>query len=354
MKIFFYKCNLEFEYPFTISKGTKTHQPALIICVDHDHIKGYGEAPSIAYYNISVEQMIDDLKLALKDFDLNKFNCAEDCWTHLYNKIPNNNFALCAIDMALHDWFAKKNHKKLYETFNSKWTNIPPTDYTIGIDSIELMEQKIMAHPMPIYKIKLGLGNEERILESISRLTDSRIRIDFNEGLTVNRFLEIYPLFEKYNIELLEQPLSKLDEDGMKHIFKHSKIDLFADEFCVKEHDVEKCVNKFHGINIKLTKCGGITPALRMIKRANELGLKVMIGTMNESSIGTAAIAHFLPQLSKVDMDGVLLLKETFASGILFDKNAVCHEPNELGLGVIINEIELNKFLLDEMAIRII
>jgi L-alanine-DL-glutamate epimerase-like enolase superfamily enzyme len=347
MKIFFYKSNLEFEYPFTISKGTKTHQPALIICVDHDNINGYGEAPSIAYYNISVEQMIMDLKLALKDFDLNKFYCAEDCWTYLNNKMPNNNFALCAIDMALHDWFAKKNGRKLFETFYSNWTDIPPTDYTIGIDSIELMEQKIKAHPMPIYKIKLGLGNEEKILESISRLTDSKIRIDFNEGLTADRFLELYPLFEKYNIELLEQPLSKLDEDGMNLIFKHTKIDLFADEFCVKELDVEKCINKFHGINIKLTKCGGITPALRMIKRANELGLKVMMGTMNESSIGTAAIAHFLPQLIKVDMDGVLLLKETFASGILYDRNAVCQEPNGLGLGVNIDEQILNEYLVE-------
>ena len=347
MKIFFYKSNLEFEYPFTISKGTKTHQSALIICVDHDNIKGYGEAPSIAYYNISVEQMMDDLKLALKYFDLNKFNCAEDCWTYLYHQIPNNNFALCAIDMALHDWFAKKNHKKLYETFNSNWTNIPPTDYTIGIDSIELIEQKIKAHPMPIYKIKLGLGNEEKILESISNCTKSKIRIDFNEGLTADRFLQLYPLFEKYNIELLEQPLSKADEKGMRTIFKQSKIDLFADEFCVKEHDVDRCIDKFNGINIKLTKCGGITPALRMIKRANELGLKVMMGTMNESSIGTAAIAHFLPKLNLVDMDGVLLLKETFASGILFDKNAGCNEPNGFGLGVNIAEQILNEYLIE-------
>ncbi|MEO0312081.1 MAG: hypothetical protein RIQ89_1738 [Bacteroidota bacterium] len=348
MRIFFHKTNLEFEYPFTISKGTKTHQSALVICIENNNIKGYGEAPSIAYYNISVEQMIMDIKLALKNFDLNSFNCAEECWAYLFNELPNNNFALCAIDMALHDWFAKKNNQKLYETFNTPWTNIPPTDYTIGIDSVELMEQKIKAHSMLIYKIKLGLGNEEQILESISKFTDSKIRIDFNEGLSSERFLKLYPLFEKYNIELLEQPLSKFDEQGMKEIFTVSKIDLFADEYCVTEQDIEKCINKFHGINIKLTKCGGITPALRMIKRANELGLKVMMGTMNESSIGTAAIAHFLPQLAKVDMDGVLLLKENFAHGINFDENNKCNEPKGLGLGVIVDVESLRSCLVEE------
>jgi L-alanine-DL-glutamate epimerase-like enolase superfamily enzyme len=346
MKIFFYKTNLEFEYPFTISKGTKTHQPALIICVEHNGIKGYGEAPSIKYYNISVEQMISDLRLAIADFSIEKYSNAEDCWTFFNAKILNNNFALCAIDMALHDWFAKLNGKKLFEALNTDWQNIPTTDYTLGFDTIDVLEQKIKAHPMPIYKIKMGLGNEESVLHRMAEITNSKIRIDFNEGITANRFMELYPLFEKYNIELLEQPLSKADEIGMDAIFKQSKIDLFADEYCVMENDVEKCVEKFHGINIKLTKCGGITPAIRMIKKAKSLGLKIMMGSMNESSIGTAAVAHLLPQLDKVDMDGILLLKETFASGILFNKNAVCLEPKGLGLGVDIDENKLHHFLV--------
>ena len=139
---------------------------------------------------------------------------------------------------------------------------------------------------------------------------------------------------------------------SMKNIFTKTTIDLFADEYCVAENDVEKCVGKFHGINIKLTKCGGITPALRMIKKARELNLKVMMGSMNESTIGTAAMANFLPLLDKVDMDGILLLKEDLATGINFDKNAKCLKPKGFGLGVEIDRAALNKFFVQEIDIN--
>ena len=114
---------------------------------------------------------------------------------------------------------------------------------------------------------------------------------------------------------------------------KESSLPLFADESCVFENDVEKCYRHFHGINIKLTKCSGITPALRMVQKARSLNMKVMMGCMNESTVGTAAIAHFLPQLDYVDMDGPLLLAEDIATGIEYDFGKVS-VSNELGLGI--------------------
>ncbi|MBN4678907.1 dipeptide epimerase, partial [Pandoraea nosoerga] len=112
------------------------------------------------------------------------------------------------------------------------------------------------------------------------------------------------PQLADLGVEFIEQPLAKDNWEGMKQLFAVSPLPLLADESCVFEQDVKKCVGHFHGINIKLTKCSGITPALRMIKEAKSLGLKVMMGSMNESTIGSAAIAHFLPQLDYVDMDG--------------------------------------------------
>jgi L-alanine-DL-glutamate epimerase-like enolase superfamily enzyme len=349
MKLILFKTNLPFEYPFTISKGTKTHQPSLIVAYQKDGIMGFGEAPSIAYYNLSVEKMANDIAQIFNAFKQQTFLSPADAWNFFNAHIQHNNFALCALDMAMHDWFCKKNKQLIFESFNTEWKNIVPTDYTLGFDTLDVLEQKIKNHPMPIYKIKLGLGAEEEVLNRMAELSTAKIRIDFNEGLTANRFLELYPLFEKYNIELLEQPLHKNDKDGMQQIFKQSKIDLFADEFCVAEHDVEKCVGLFNGINIKLTKCGGITPALRMIKNARKLGLKVMMGSMNESSIGTAAVAHFLPLLDKVDMDGILLLKETFASGINFNNDAICLQPTGYGLGVKVNLAELEPYKILEL-----
>jgi L-alanine-DL-glutamate epimerase-like enolase superfamily enzyme len=108
---------------------------------------------------------------------------------------------------------------------------------------------------------------------------------------------------------------------------------LIADESCVQENDVEKCANHFHGINIKLTKCSGITPALRMIERAKELNLKVMMGCMNESTVGSAAIANLLPLLDYVDMDGPLLLEEDIATGLAYEYGKV-KLSGKTGLGI--------------------
>jgi L-alanine-DL-glutamate epimerase-like enolase superfamily enzyme len=134
-------------------------------------------------------------------------------------------------------------------------------------------------------------------------------------------------------VDLVEQPLAKDNWAGMKILYEKSSLPLYADESCVIESDVEKCSGFFHGINIKLTKCSGITAALRMIKKAKELKLSVMVGCMNESTIGSAAIAHLLPLIDHADMDGPLLLEEDVATGIGYDYGNIIYSPNS-GLGI--------------------
>jgi len=119
----------------------------------------------------------------------------------------------------------------------------------------------------------------------------------------------------------------------MKILYEKSSLPLYADESCVSEQDVKKCAGHFHGINIKLTKCSGLTPAIRMIQEARTLGLKVMMGSMNESTIGSAAIAQFLPQLDHVDMDGPLLLAEDIATGLQYEQGQVTLSGKS-GLGI--------------------
>jgi L-Ala-D/L-Glu epimerase len=137
-------------------------------------------------------------------------------------------------------------------------------------------------------------------------------------------------------VEMVEQPLAKDDWEGMKVLYEKTVLPLYADEACVFEADLEKCYRHFHGINIKLTKCSGITPARRMITKARELQMGVMIGCMNESTVGSAAIAQLAPLLDMLDMDGPLLLAEDIASGISYDfgKIRINDAP---GLGISIN-----------------
>lgn len=333
MRITAHTFNLPFRYPFTISRGTKTHQPTLVIELEHFGIKGYGEAPAITYYNIPVEKMISDLenkKIVAEKF---AFTEPERYWHYLHHLFPNNPFLVCALDIAAWDLYGKMKGKPLYKLWNLDPSKNPVTDYTIGIDTIEKMVTKMKEKPWPIYKVKVGTENDIEMVKTLRQHTNSVIRVDANAGWTVEQALEKIPQLKQLGAELVEQPLAKDDWEGMKTLFVKSSLPLFADESCVSENDVEKCKDHFHGINIKLTKCSGITPARRMIKKARELGLQIMIGCMNETTIGTAAIAHLLPLIDHVDMDGPLLLAEDIATGINYDYGKISYSGSP-GLGI--------------------
>ena len=328
--------NLPFRYPFTISKGTKTHQPALLVELEYFGIKGYGEAPAINYYNIAVEKMIEDIEAKRSLIEKFALTHPERYWHYLHHVFPQNPFLVCALDMAAWDIYGKMNKKQLHVLWNLDITKNPLTDYTIGIGTIENMAAKMAEKPWPIYKIKLGTENDVEIITELRKHTSSVFRIDANAAWTKDEALEKINSFKDLNVEFIEQPLAKDDWEGMKFLFEHSPLPLIADESCVSENDVENCHGYFHGINIKLTKCSGITPALRMIEKARELNMKVMVGCMNESSVGTAAVAQLLPLIDYVDMDGPLLLAEDVGKGVSFEYGKIVYN-NLNGIGVSID-----------------
>jgi len=333
MKIKYKSYNLRFKHPFTISRGTKTHQPTFVVELEHFGIKGYGEAPAISYYNIPVEKMIEDLEAKKTFIEKFSFTDPERFWHYCHHLFPKNPFLVCALDIAGWDIYGKMKRKPLYELWELDISKKPPTDFTIGIDTIEIMVAKMKETPWPIYKIKLGTEHDVEIITELRKHTSSIIRIDANAAWKAEEALEKINAFKDLGVELIEQPLAKDDWDGMKFLFGRSPLPLFADESCVAENDVEKCHDHFHGINIKLTKCSGITPARRMITKARELDMQVMVGSMNESTVGSAAVAHLLPLLDHVDMDGPLLLDEDIATGIYFEFGEVTLSDKP-GLGV--------------------
>jgi len=334
MKLLYETYNLKFKHPFGISRGTKTHQPSLVISLEHLGWQGHGEAPAISYYDITVEKMIEDLerkKLFVEKF---AFTEPDRYWHYLHHLFPNNPFLVCALDMAAWDLYGKIKSKPLKELWKIENSFQTITDYTIGIDTIEKMLEKMQEKPWPIYKIKLGTDQDIEIVKALRNVTDSIIRIDANAAWEVEEALKKIIVFKDLGVEFIEQPLAKDDWEGMKYLFQHSPLPLVADESCVREQDVEKCHNHFHGINIKLTKCSGITPALRMIKKARELNIKVMVGSMNESTLGSAAIAHLMPQADYADLDGPLLLDEDIATGLIYNNDGSVNTSNQPGLGI--------------------
>jgi L-Ala-D/L-Glu epimerase len=341
MKIQYISYDLRFKYPFTISSGTKTHQPTLIVSLEQFGQTGYGEAPAISYYHIPVAKMVTDLELKRPVIEKFSFTEPSRFWHFLHHLIPDNPFLVCALDIAAWDLYGKLQKKPLYDCWKLDIREGPLTDYTIGIDSLERMVEKMQAKPWPIYKIKLGTANDAVIIRTLRKHTDAVLRVDANSGWSLEQAMELIPALEECGVEFIEQPLAKENQEGMRRLYDKSSIPLIADESCVFEQDVEKCQGLFHGINIKLTKCSGLTPALRMIENARKLGMKVMAGCMNESSVGSAAIGHLLPLLDYVDMDGPLLLDEDIASGLEIKQGKV-YLSGKPGLGITYTGLPLH------------
>lgn len=328
---------LPFEYPFTISKGTKTHQPTFAVELNWRGVRGYGEAPAISYYGITTEKMAQDLQAKRKFIESFSLIDPKRFWHFLHHLFPNNPFLVCALDMAGWDLFSKMRKQPLHALWGLDLSKSPRTDYTIGMDTLEKMLQKMDDHPAPVYKIKAGSKDDLEKLALIRDHTDAKIRIDANAGWSLEETLDYIPHLERMDIELIEQPLPKEMYAETQLVKNKTRIPVIADESCVGQKDVQQCIGNFSGINIKLTKCSGITPALEMIKEARRNGLMVMLGCMNESSIGTAALAHMAPLADFLDADGPLLLQEDLATGLVYDDHRLL--PGHLpGLGVIPEE----------------
>ena len=216
--------NLRFLHPFTISKGTKTHQPTLIVELDFMGIKGYGEAPAISYYNITVEKMLEDLERKKIFVEKFAFSDPERYWHYLHHLFPANPFLVCALDMAAWDIYGKMKRQQLHQLWGLDTANAPITDYTIGIDSIENMVAKMKEKPWPIYKVKVGVEGDIDIVTELRKHTDSIFRVDANAGWTLEQALQKIPILKTLGVEFVEQPLAKDDWEGMKILFEKSEL----------------------------------------------------------------------------------------------------------------------------------
>lgn len=332
MEITYRSFNLELKNTFTISHGSRDFQPTLIVILKDGGFTGFGEAAATVYYGVTVEKMIASIKTVEPIIAENIHRTPEELWELTFPKLKDNPFAQCALDMAMHDLHGKRNSIPLYKMWGLDNSNVPLTNYTIGIDSVENMVKKIKEFPWPLYKIKLGTNDDIAIVEELRKHTDSVFRLDANAAWTVDQAIENSDAMKELNVEFLEQPLKPEDTEGMKELYKRSSLPLIADESCIVEEDVDKCAPFFHGVNIKLTKCAGITPGRRMIKKARSLGLKVMVGCMTESTVSMSAIGQLLPMLDYVDMDGGLLIKEDIADGVKVYDGKV-HFPDRNGTG---------------------
>ncbi len=332
MKVHFQGLILPLKHRFTIAHQSRAEQETLVITLEEDGIFGLGESTTNPFYGITLENMQESLELFRPVLMARNWSTPTELWELGKEIFRANPFAQCALDQAAWDLYTKKRGQKLYEYLGLNPERMPTTNFTIGIDTVDKMCSKLREVNWPIYKIKLGTNQDLEIVRELRKNTNSIFRVDANCAWTVDQAISYSEELAQLGVEFIEQPLEKDNLDGMREVFAHSKLPLIADESCISESDVEKCQGHFHGINIKLVKAGGITPALRMIKNAKSLGMKTMVGCMTESSIGISAIAHIAPLLDYVDMDGAMLLSKDPAKGVRIYPDKV-HFPEGPGIG---------------------
>ncbi len=337
MRISFARARLDLKHTFRIARSSDEFRESVIVRLEEDGREGFGEAaPSPRY-----DQSAGSVERALASFgDEIEGSAAriEDVLAAAGARLGGEMAARAAVDIALHDLLGKRLGAPLYEVLGLDPSKAAVTSYTIGIDTPEIIEAKIHeAEDFPVLKIKMGLENDREILETVRRVTKRPIRVDANEGWTRDEALEKIGWLEKENVEFVEQPLPAARLEETRWLAERVSMPLFADESVHVASDIPRLAGAFHGINIKLMKCGGMREALRMIHVARACGMKIMLGCMIESSVGITAAAQLSPLVDYADLDGNILIRNDPASGAAVDHGKLVL-PGGPGLGVALRD----------------
>ncbi len=309
-------------------------QPTLIVELSDGTHSGFGEATTNSYYGMTLAKMQAALEGVRDKVEKHNPLEPERLWSEVSEPLADCPFALCALDQAAYDLWGKQQGKPVYQLWGLDNSQTPASNFTIGIDTIDVMVSKLKEVPdWPVYKIKLGTEHDLEIIRELRKHTSAIFRVDANCGWGVEETIRNSEALQSLDVEFIEQPLPADDWGGHKEVLARSALPIIADESCIEASDVARCHGHFHGVNIKLVKCGGLTPARRMISQARELGMKVMVGCMTESSVGISAIAQLLPLLDYVDMDGAALLAQDIATGAIVEQG-ICRYPRVNGNGV--------------------
>lgn len=308
MKLTFAPFDLQLKHRFTIAKFSRTSTPLILLQLEHEGQTGYGEASMVPYMGESVQRAAAFLsRVDVSQLKI-PFNYAAFI-NYLDSIEPGNPAIKAAIDIALHDLEGKLLNKPCWQLLGSQSENMPVTSYTIGIDTPEIFRQKVEeAASYKAIKVKLGSADDKQLIEIVRSVTDVPLYVDANQGWADREAsLDLVYWLHEQGVQLIEQPMLKTDPDSNAWLTERSPIPILGDEAVQRLSDVDKAHSIYHGINIKLMKSAGMFEAKRMIDRARELNMKVLIGCMSETSCATLAAAALAPQCDWADLDGPLL-----------------------------------------------
>ncbi|MCD0477138.1 chloromuconate cycloisomerase [Chryseobacterium sp. LC2016-29] len=327
MKIKFTLKKLQLKETFSIAYGNYTHRDALLIEFSYQNCKGYGECVAIDYYQINLHDFVLKLKEVQYQIEDHKIIHPKDFFKFLLS-LNLHSFLLSALDCAYWDLFGKLENKSFLELNQLPTDNLVESSITISIGDIENQIDKIQKSEWTRFKVKckgLNKNNVEKLLQ-----LNQDIALDSNASFTDQDCIWLQENVDVQKFSYLEQPRPI---DHYKILKKESFANWMADEDCQNIDSLEELIPYYKSINIKLMKCGGLTPALDMIKRARELNYKIMIGCMTESTVGISAGCLLTGVVDFVDLDGANLISSDYATGN-FVENGKIILSEKPGLGI--------------------
>ena len=341
MKLSFHRFTIHPKVPFAIARSSTTvYERVFVRLRDDALVEGWGEAAPNAYYHESAdtaESALPQLGRVLERSrtveSVHDIDILEE-W--MRTEVRGDASARAAVSTAAHDLLGKKRGHPLWKVFGLDPMLSPASSFTIPItnDDAEIRRRIEEAHRYPVLKIKLGSDRDEWNVRIVRQSApDKVLRADANAAWDVGRAIHMSRFLADNGFELIEQPLAPDDLDGFRKLRHSSPIPVIADESCVTATDIPALDGAVHGINIKLSKCGGLAEARRMIAEARRRDMTVMLGCMIESSIGITAAAHLAPLVDYADLDGAALLSDDPYVGATIDDGMI-RLPSEPGLGV--------------------
>jgi L-Ala-D/L-Glu epimerase / N-acetyl-D-glutamate racemase len=302
--------DLETVFEFRIAhSGARLGRANTLVRLEHDGLEGLGEASPAHYYGENralVEAALDTWAPLLGDdpFALDAIDARLDA------ALQGHGAARAALDMALHDWIGKRLGLPVWKLLGLDRSRTPLSCVTLGLASPEEMEQKLgTVADFPILKVKLGGPGDVEQLRRIRTRYKGVLRADANAAWNAADAVRVLRALEPFDLELVEQPVAREDLDGLRHVREHVGVPIFADESVHRLGDVANLVGRVDGVNLKLMKSGGLRETLRLIHAARAHGLKVMLGSMVESSLALSAAAQLAPLVDHLDLDGHWLLR---------------------------------------------
>ena len=327
MQLHFHKTELHLKETFSIAYGNYDKRDALVVKLSHLGKDGYGECVAINYYGINLEDFVLKLKEIQPRIENQKIIHPKEFFAFL-EQFQLHHFLLSALDCAYWDLFGKLENKSFSGINQLENKTLAESSITISIAEVDEQIRKIENSSWNKFKVKcngFNLKNTEKLLN-----LNRNIALDANASFTKEDCLFIQETPEFQKLMYIEQPL----EIGNFGILKNgNSVNWMADEDCQDITFLEKLKPYYSSINIKLMKCGGLTPALEMITEAKKLGYKIMLGCMTESSIGISAGCAIAGLLDFADLDGANLISNDYATGSFVDNGKIILSEKP-GLGI--------------------